>query len=206
MRIGRAYRALRIRKRWRQQDLAEIVGVLRQLIAKVESGRIDDLQLGTLCRIGEGLGASVDVGVRWHGEGLDRLLDAAHAGLVDVVVERLQRMGWQTIVEASFSIRDERGSIDVLAFHPPTRMLLVVEVKSVVPATQATLHTIDRYVRLAPEIARRRGWTAAAVGRLLAVGASTTARRRAETARARRGPWDAHHQRCRPSSVRATRS
>jgi hypothetical protein len=93
-------------------------------------------------------------------------------------VERLQRAGWQTIVEASFSIRGERGSIDVLALHPPSRILLVAEVKSVVPDSQATLHAIDRYVRLAPEIARGRGWTLTAVGRLLVVGESTTARRR----------------------------
>ena len=178
VRIGRAYRALRIRKRWRQQDLAAIVHVSRQLIAKVEAGRIDDVQIGTIRRIGEALGASVVIGIRWQGEGLDRLLDAAHAGLVETLVERLQRVGWETIVEASFAVRGERGSIDVLALHPPSGTLLVAEVKSVVPDSQATLHAIDRYVRLAPEVARELGWTCASVGRLLVVGESTTARRR----------------------------
>lgn len=164
VRIGRAYRALRIRRRWRQQDLADVVGVSRQLIAKVESGRIDDVQLGTLRRIGEALGASIDVGVRWHGEGLDRLLDAAHAGLV----------------EASYAIRGERGSIDVLSLHRPTAAVLVTEVKSVVPDSQATIHSTDRKVRLAPEVARERGWPCSLVARLLVVGESTTARRRVE--------------------------
>lgn len=180
LRTGRAYRAPRIRKGWRQADLSGLAGVSRQLIAKIESGRIEDVQVGSLRRIGNALGASIDIVVRWRGEGLDRLLDAAHAGLVDTVVERLRRAGWQTIVEASFSIRGERGSIDVLAFHAPSGTLLIVEVKSVVPDSQAMLHAVDRYVRLGPEIARERGWTCSAVGRLLVIGESTTARRRVQ--------------------------
>lgn len=180
VRIGGAYRALRIRRRWRQQDLADVAGVSRQLIAKVEAGRFDDVQLGALRRIGEGLGASVDVNVRWHGEGLDRLLDAAHAGLVEEVVNRLHHLDWETIVEASYAIRGERGSIDIFALHRPTATVLVTEVKSVVPDSQATIHATDRKVRLAPEIARERGWPCRLVGRLLVVGESTTARRRVE--------------------------
>jgi transcriptional regulator with XRE-family HTH domain len=169
---------LRIRRRWRQQDLADVVGVSRQLIAKMESGQIQDVQLGTLRRIGEGLGASVDLGIRWHGEGLDRLLDAAHAGLVEDVVYRLQLLGWETVVEASYAIGGERGSIDILALHRPTATILATEVKSVVPDSQATIHATDRKQRLAPAIARERGWPCAVVARLLVVGESTTARRR----------------------------
>ena len=180
IRIGRACRALRIRRRWRQQDLADAVGVSRQLISKLESGRIDDVQLGTVRRMVEGLGASIDVGIRWHGEGLDRLLDAAHAGLVEEVVRRFQDVGWETIVEASYAIRGERGSIDVFALHRPTATILITEVKSVVPDSQATIHATDRKLRLAPEIARERGWPCRLVSRLLVVGESTTARRRVE--------------------------
>lgn len=48
MRIGRSCRALRIRRRWRQQDVADAVGISRQLVAKVESGLIATVQLRTL--------------------------------------------------------------------------------------------------------------------------------------------------------------
>lgn len=178
--IGRACRALRIRRRWRQQDLAEAVGVSRQLIAKVEAGRIDDVQLRTLRAVVGGLGATLDVGIRWRGEGLDRLLDAAHAGLVESVVVRLERHGWETAVEASYAIHGERGSMDVLGLHRATATIVVVEVKSVVPDSQATIHATDRKLRLAPEVARDRGWPCRAVGRLLVIGDSTTARRRVE--------------------------
>jgi transcriptional regulator with XRE-family HTH domain len=180
IRLGHGIRALRIRRRWRQQDLADAAGVSRQLIAKVESGDIERVQVGTLRAIARALGATLDVLVRWHGEALDRLLDAAHAGLVDSVVARLGRAGWETAVEVSYAIRGERGSIDVLALHPPTAAVLVVEVKSVVPDSQAMLHALDRKARVAHDVARGRGWPCGRVGRLLVVGESTTARRRVE--------------------------
>jgi hypothetical protein len=159
-------------------DLASRVGVSRQLIGKIEAGQLDDVQIGTLRRVVEALGATFDPQVRWRGDGLDRLLDAAHAGLVEAVVTRLHRLGWETVVEASFSVAGERGSIDVFALHRPTATVLVIEVKSVVPDSQAMLHALDRKGRLARTLAQAREWPCRAVGRLLVVGESTTARRR----------------------------
>ena len=150
----------------------------RQLIGKIEAGQVDGVQVGTLRRVAEALGATFDPQVRWQGEGLDRLLDAAHAWLVEAIVTRLRRLGWETVVEASFSVAGERGSIDVFAFHPPTATVLVIEVKSVVPDSQAMLHSLDRKTRLARTLAEARGWSCRNVGRLLVVGESTTARRR----------------------------
>jgi hypothetical protein len=152
--------------------------VSRQLVGKVEAGEIATVQIDTVSRLAEALGASLDVALRWHGEGLDRLLDAAHAGLVESVVRRLTSAGWITVVEASFSIRGERGSIDVLAHHRPTAAVLVVEVKSVVPDSQATIHGLDRKARLARQVADSHGWPCARIGRLLVVGESRSARAR----------------------------
>lgn len=112
--------------------------------------------------------------------GLDRLLDQAHAGLVEQVVQRLRAEGWETDVEVSFAIRGERGSIDVLAYHEASGVVLVTEVKSVVPDSQATLAGIDRKARLAPDIARSRGWSCRGVARLLVIGDSSTSRRRVD--------------------------
>ena len=147
-------------------------------MSKVETGKIANVSLRTLEGIAVSLGASLEIGVQWRGEGLDRLLDAAHAGLVEQVVERLQRLGWETIIEASFAIRGERGSIDVLGLDRSSGTVLVVEVKSVVPDSQAMIQSLDRKVRLAPEIARQRQWPCRTFGRLLVVGDSTTARTR----------------------------
>ena len=178
VRLGHQFRALRIRRRWRQKDLGDKAGVSASSVSRIERGRLDGVSIATLRNAAEALEADLDIRLRWNGEGLDRLLDEAHAGLVEDVVKRLQADGWVTEVEVSFSIRGERGSIDVLGYHEATGIVLVTEVKSVVPDSQATLFVLDRKTRLAPEIARERGWTCGAVARLLVIGDSTTSRRR----------------------------
>jgi hypothetical protein len=57
-------------------------------------------------------------------------------------------------------------------------VILVVEVKSVVPDLRATVFTLDRKSRLAVEIAQSRGWRGVAVGRILVVADGRTSRRR----------------------------
>lgn len=132
-----------------------------------------------VARCVEALGARLDVSVSWRGEGLDRLLDAAHARLVDLTVGLLQESGWSTVVEATFSRYGERGSIDVLARHPTRGMVLVVEVKSVVPDLQAMLAGMDRKARLAAVVVEERGWDKpVSVSRLLVLPAGRTTRRR----------------------------
>jgi transcriptional regulator with XRE-family HTH domain len=177
-RFGRQFRALRIRLERRQQDVADQARLSRSLIASIDRGELSGVTVGAIARAAAALGADVDLRLRWRGEALDRLLDEDHAAIVESLVRRLTMLGWQTAVEVSFSIRGERGSIDVLGFHPVAGALLVVEVKSVVPDSQATIYGTDRKTRLAPEIARQRGWHAASVSRLLVIGDSATSRRR----------------------------
>ena len=178
VRIGLSYRALRLRRCWRQEDLAVAAGLSREKVSRVERGRVAGVLVGDVARIAAALEADLDLRLRWHGEGLDRLLDGAHSGLVDGVVGLLRREDWETAIEVAFSMWGERGSVDVFARHAHTGMVLVVEVKSVVPDSQAMLHALDRKVRLAPEVAKARGWRCSGVARLLVVGESSTPRRR----------------------------
>ena len=124
------------------------------------------------------LGADLDVRVRWRGEGLDRLLDEAHATIVDRLVEFLKPNGWQTWLEVTFNDYGDRGSIDLFGWHPETWSLLVVEVKSAIPDAQGTLAPLDRKVRVASKIARVRGLDPKSVSRLLVVGDTSTNHRR----------------------------
>ena len=132
-------------------------------------------RIESICRA---LGANLDVRVRWRGEGLDRLLDEAHARLVETIVKRLQSFAWECAVEVSFNDYGERGSIDVLAWHPSARALLVIEVKSVVPDVQATIFGLDRKARLGPKVAAARGWDMVTTSRLLVVRETSASRRR----------------------------
>lgn len=150
----------------------------RSAIGRIERGRSDRVTLIALERLAAALGARVDVRLLWNGEGLDRLLDQRHASLVNATIEPLSHLGWTAAPEVSFAIRGERGSIDILAFHPPTASLLVIEVKSVVPDLQAMLVSLDRKGRLGREIALERGWSAQSVTRLLVLPDDRTARRR----------------------------
>jgi transcriptional regulator with XRE-family HTH domain len=179
IRVGLQIRALRRRRRgWTQANLASRAGLSEAAVSRVERGNGQLVTLRTISSLAEALGARASLRLRWHGEDLDRLLDEAHAGLVEWVVAFLPARGWEIVTEATFSVYGERGSIDVLAFHPGSACLLVVEVKSVVPDVQATLSGIDRKVRLAPQLARDRGWKANSVSRLLVLPADRTGRRR----------------------------
>jgi transcriptional regulator with XRE-family HTH domain len=178
LRLGRSVRVLRRHRGWRQTDLAAAAGSSQAAISRLERGEGGGLSLAALRRLATALGARLDVRLDWQGGGLDRLLDRAHADLVERVVRTLRPQGWELVPEASFSVYGERGSIDVLALHPASGVLLVVEVKSVLQDVQGTLMVLDRKVRLADRISRDRGWRPRSVARLLVLGARGTNRHR----------------------------
>ncbi len=181
VRFGLSIRALRRRRGWTQQRLADHVHASRSVIVRIEGGRADRVPVHTLVAVATALGATLSIRLTWHGEALDRLLDAGHAAIVDRVLAILQISGWEVATEVSFNIRGERGSIDILAFHAASGSLLVIEVKTVVPDMQAMLYGLDRKERLAGEIARERGWKVTSVSRLLVLPDDRTARRRVVT-------------------------
>jgi hypothetical protein len=124
------------------------------------------------------VGGYLSLRIVFQGEALDRLRDRRHAALVDAMVDRLRADGWDVATEVSFNHFGERGSIDILAYHPATRTLLVIEVKTVVPDIGGSLATLDRNVRLAPDLAQARGWNPRTVARLLVMPEASTVRRR----------------------------
>lgn len=178
VRFGLGIRALRRRRGWTQETLATEAGISRSAIQRIERGRADEAAVDKLVRVTAALGATISVRILWQGEALERLLDEAHATLVDATLDLLRREGWEVATEVSFNLDRERGSIDILAFHAATGTLLVIEVKSVVPDLQGMLHGIDRKARIAPRIVRERGWRVRSVARLLILPDDRTARRR----------------------------
>jgi len=178
LRLGRSPRALRIRLGWRQADVAIAAGASRAFVSKVERGLIMHSDLDRLERICQALGADLDVRIRWRGEALDRLLDEAHATLVDRMVGELRAAGWDAALEVTFNEFGDRGSVDIAAWHPGTRSILIVEVKSVVADAQGTLLPLDRKTRLGTQIGRSRGWEIESVSKLLVIADGSTNRRR----------------------------
>jgi transcriptional regulator with XRE-family HTH domain len=177
--IGRSLATLRRRCRLRQRDLGTQVGITQGAVSRAESGDMDAVSLRTLQRMFEEVGGELVLNVRYRGGELDRLMDRAHAGLVEQTARRLARLGWEVQVEVSYSEFGERGSIDILAWHPARRLALVVEVKSEITAVEETLRRHDVKVRLAPKVIHDRlGVRPAATARLLVLPSTSVARRR----------------------------
>ena len=168
--IGRGLRALRARKGWSQRELARRAGVHHSVISDVEAGRLEQVRLPTLRRVGRPLGLTMEINARWPIADVARLLDQGHASLVEHVVAMLRTAGWEVLVEYTFNDYGDRGSVDILAWHPAAQALLIVEVKTRIADVQASLASFDGKVRVVPRsVARERGWRAAAIGRLLVV-------------------------------------
>lgn len=179
IRIGRIVRTLRRRRGWRQIDLADRARVSQQVVSLIETGQIGHVSVHRLDRVLRVLEAELELNVRWRGGELDRVMDEGHAILVQAIAALLDALGWVVRVEVTYSTGADRGSIDVLAFHPSRSALLVIEVKTDITSAEATLRKHDEKVRVAGAVAQSRfAWSARSVSRLLVLPDASTARRR----------------------------
>ena len=183
--IGRAIRALRVRKRLRQTDAAEVAKTSQQTVSRVESGLLDGITIGALRAVANAAGARLAIDIRWQGADLDRLLGARHSAMHEFLATMFSGLpAWVALPEVSFAVFGERGVVDILAWHAPSRSLLVIEIKTELADMQAMLGTLDRKVRLAPGIARERGWNPATVSAWLVIAEGSTNRARVDAHRA----------------------
>jgi transcriptional regulator with XRE-family HTH domain len=173
-RLGRLLRAIRVHQHLRQQAIADKARISQSVYSRAERGELDGMTIGSLDRIASALGGSLFVDVRYRGGLGDRLLDAAHAALVDRIVGILRHAGWLIELEFGFNVFGDRGSVDILAWHASTRTLLIVEVKSRFTDIQAMLLSLARKFRLVPDLARRDlEWDARTVARIVVAPGTT---------------------------------
>lgn len=176
-RVGMIIRALRRRRGWRQLDLASAAHLSQPAISAIERGHLESFSVRALRRVFSILEIRADIDARWRGGALDRLLDEGHSRVVAATAVALQKHDWKTAAEATYAIYGERGSIDLLAFHPPTGSLLVVEIKTELTSVEEMLRRHDQKVRLGARIARERsGWQATSTSRLLVMPDTSTNR------------------------------
>ncbi len=179
MRVGAAIRAVRVRRRWRQSDVAVHAGVSRATVSLLERGHVGQMSLDTVRRVAHTLDVRIDLVARWRGGEMARLLSARHSALHESVARFFHGLpGWVFVPEVSFSIYGERGVIDILAYHAPTRSLLVIELKTDIVDVNELVGTVDRKTRLAAQIAAKRGWQADSVSRWVIVAHDKTNQRR----------------------------
>ena len=168
LRLGRMVRDVRIARGLRQSDVAQRAGVSREAVSRLERGDVDGMTVRTLRAISSGMRMPPLVTLGWRAPEVERLRDKVHAALVDTVLRLLVDRGWEATPELSFNRSSESGSIDVMGWHPESRALLVVEVKTRIWDIQETLSTLDRKRRLGPSLGEReRGWRPSVLGVVL---------------------------------------
>ncbi|CAN5717470.1 hypothetical protein BH24CHL8_BH24CHL8_01990 [soil metagenome] len=145
----------------------------RDRISDRENGRASSLRLEEVERIVAAVGLRIRMELSATRGDLVRLADGAHAALAEQVVALLRANGWEVAVEAPVAM----GSIDVLAFHRSTGLVLVVEVKAWLTDLQATLRQLARSARGATTAARTLGWRPTGISVVLVVGDTSTQRR-----------------------------
>jgi transcriptional regulator with XRE-family HTH domain len=179
-RFGSAIRVVRHKRGWRQSDLAARAGVSDVTVSRIERGHVDTLSLRTLRSVASALDVRVDLLARWRAGDLDRLLNARHSALHDSVAAwfRDAMPQWELAPEVSFSIFGERGVIDIVAWHPVRRALLIIELKTDIADVNELVGTFDRKRRLASRIAEERGWEPATISGWVIVASGRTNRAR----------------------------
>jgi transcriptional regulator with XRE-family HTH domain len=180
MRFGSTIRVIRIKRGWRQLDLADRCGLSPSTISRIERGHPGTFSLNAIRAVASALDVRVDLMPRWRAGDLDRLLNAKHSALHEIVAQWLgkQAPDWILAPEVSFAIRGERGVIDIIAWHPGRQALLVIELKTDIADVTELIGTLDRKRRLAREIVADRGWRPRTVSAWVIVAPGRTNRAR----------------------------
>lgn len=176
--LGRLFRELRVRLGWRQIEVARRAGISQAACSEIERGLLDTVPLGKLRKVAATLEMRLVVEPRWRGAAVDRVVSSRHASMTEAVARILVDAGWDVRPEVSFNHFGERGVVDLVAWHAPTRTVLLVELKTELVDPNDLLAVTDRRRRLAVEIARPFGWQPEVVGQWIVVAENRTNRRR----------------------------
>ncbi len=152
----------------------------RSVVSAIERGHLENVSIGTLLEIARALDIQVTFGTRWRAGDLDRLVSGRHSRLHEAVGRWFATAlpDWILAPEVSFSFFGERGVIDILAWHPGRRALLVIELKTDLADVNELIGTMDRRRRLAWDIAKERGWEPLTVSSWVLVAGGRTNRAR----------------------------
>jgi transcriptional regulator with XRE-family HTH domain len=151
---------VRIKRGWRQADLAALARVSASTISRIERGHLGRLSLAVIRNVAAALEIRVELNGRWRSGDLDRLVNAKHSALHEQVARMFRRdlPDWVFEPEVSFAIYGERGIIDIMAWNARLGAVLVIELKTDIVDVNELVGSVDRKRRLAWHIARERGW------------------------------------------------
>jgi transcriptional regulator with XRE-family HTH domain len=178
--FGVIVRTTRIRQRKRQRDVGRAAGVSASTVGRIERGMFGPMSLDAIRKVCATLEIRVEVQARSRGADIDRMLGARHARLAEAVIRALleESPEWTILPEVSFNVWGERGIVDILAWHPRRRALLIIEIKTEIVDVGGMIGTLDRKRRLGREIVEDRGWIPDTISTWLIVAGGRTNERR----------------------------
>jgi transcriptional regulator with XRE-family HTH domain len=176
VRAARVLREIRRHKGWTLRQAATEAGMSPAQAWRIEAGLIDSA--AALTRYARGLGATVDVYVRYQGADLDRLLNRRHGLMHEQVGRMFESLpAWVAVPEVTYSVYGERGVVDWVAWHGETGTILIVELKTALVDVNDLLGAMNRRTRLSTQIAAPYGWVPRQVSTWLAFEDGRTNRR-----------------------------
>jgi DNA-binding XRE family transcriptional regulator len=141
-----------------QQQLATTVLVSRAHIAAIETGRANP-SMRLVDRIADALGLELElIGRPPTVIGGVHQRDFLHARCSGYVDRRLGHAGWETRRELEVVHARSHGWIDLLAYHPVSRTLVIVEIKTTLDDFGAVERQLGWYERSSTDLAHRIGW------------------------------------------------
>src|SRR6266446_3765691 len=108
-RVGALLRNLRVRRGFRQIDVARLAGISDVTVSRLERGHLDSLSVAAIRRVARVLEARLEIGLWTRSGDVERVANARHAELVEGVIAALMTAGWVARPEVSFNLRSERG-------------------------------------------------------------------------------------------------
>ena len=176
--IGRVFRRIRQRRDWRQEDVAAQAGISDTTYSEIERGQLEGTTIGKLRAVARVLEIDLAIEPRWRGGALDRELSRRHGQMTEAVTRLLIEDGWEVRPEVSFSHFGERGIVDLVAWHPAPRTMLLIELQTELTDVNGLLGATDRRRRLAGVIASSCSWDPRVVAQWIVLADGRTNRRR----------------------------
>ena len=127
--LARLSREIRDAIGWPQRELARRADVSQTLSSRLERGEAGVIPLATVERVIEAYGARATITFPRTDARRDQR-DPAHARCSAYIRSRLEAMGYIVHQELEIGEGTTRGWIDLVGYHPPTRVLHLGEVKT----------------------------------------------------------------------------
>ena len=144
---------------WSQRELAGRAATTQSTVSRLEHGLVPFVDLAVVARIVTALGMRAELKIdSRHLRDRERQADAVHAVLNGYGARRLGGWGWETATEVLIGAERPRGWIDLLAFRPADRALLLDETKTDLPDVGGFQRSLAFYEREAWDVARGLGW------------------------------------------------